>query len=73
MLALQGAFAEHKQTLERLGHDVVEVRLPEQLAKVDALVIPGGESTTIGKLLVDYQLLEPLRERIFGGMPTLGT
>lgn len=73
VLALQGAFAEHKKTLERLGHDVVEVRLPEQLAAVDALVIPGGESTTIGKLLVDYGLLEPLRERVRGGMPTLGT
>jgi 5'-phosphate synthase pdxT subunit len=73
VLALQGAFAEHKKTLERLGHDVVEVRLPDQLASVDALVIPGGESTTIGKLLVDYGLLEPLRERVRGGMPTLGT
>ena len=47
--------------------------MPRQLAEVEALVIPGGESTTIGKLLVDFGLLEPLRERIFGGMPTLGT
>ena len=51
----------------------VEVRLPEQLAAVDALIIPGGESTTIGKLLVEYGLLEPLRRRIAAGMPTFGT
>jgi 5'-phosphate synthase pdxT subunit len=73
VLALQGAFAEHRKVLERLGHDVVEVRLPEHLDPIDALVIPGGESTTIGKLLVDYGLLEPLRRKIEGGLPALGT
>jgi 5'-phosphate synthase pdxT subunit len=73
VLALQGAFVEHRKMLERLGHEVVEVRLPDDLASVDALVIPGGESTTIGKLLVDYSLLEPIRHRIDAGMPTLGT
>jgi 5'-phosphate synthase pdxT subunit len=73
VLALQGAFAEHRKTLERLGHQVVEVRLPDDLASVDALVIPGGESTTIGKLLVDYSLLEPIRRRVDEGLPTLGT
>lgn len=62
VLALQGAFIEHEQTLRDLGVNAVEVRLPEQLEDVDALIIPGGESTTIGKLAVAYHLLEPLRE-----------
>ena len=73
VLALQGDFAEHRKTLERLGADVVEVRLPGDLEGLDGLVIPGGESTTIGKLLVDYGLLDPLRERVRAGLPTLGT
>jgi 5'-phosphate synthase pdxT subunit len=73
VLALQGDFAEHRKTLERLGADVVEVRLPGDLEGLDGLVIPGGESTTIGKLLVDYGLLGPLRERVRAGLPTLGT
>jgi 5'-phosphate synthase pdxT subunit len=51
----------------------MEVRLPSDLAEVDALVIPGGESTTIGKLMVHYGLLEPLRQRIAEGMPVFGT
>lgn len=53
--------------------EAVEVRLPAELARVDALVIPGGESTTIGKLLVEYRLLEPLRQRIAEGLPVFGT
>ena len=53
--------------------EALEVRLPEQLAAVDALIIPGGESTTIGKLLVEYGLLEPLRRRIADGLPVFGT
>lgn len=53
--------------------EALEVRLPEQLASVDALIIPGGESTTIGKLLVEYGLLDPLRRRIADGLPVLGT
>ena len=73
VLALQGDFLEHRKTLERLGHEVVEVRLPGDLEGLDGLVIPGGESTTIGKLMVEYGLLEPLRARIAGGMPTFGT
>lgn len=59
--------------LERLGADVVEVRLPRDLDGLDGLIIPGGESTTIGKLLVDYGLVEPLRQRIRDGLPVLGT
>ncbi len=61
VLALQGAFIEHEKTLNRLGANAVEVRLPQQLAGLDALIIPGGESTTIGKLAVTFNLLEPLR------------
>jgi pyridoxal 5'-phosphate synthase pdxT subunit len=61
VLALQGDFAEHKIILERLGVDVVEVRLPGHLEGLDGLIIPGGESTTIGKLAVDFDLIEPLR------------
>lgn len=53
--------------------EAVEVRLPEQLAELDGLIIPGGESTTIGKLLVDYALLEPLRARVAAGLPVFGT
>ncbi len=53
--------------------EAVEVRLPSELARVDALIIPGGESTTIGKLLVEYRLLEPLRVAIAEGLPVFGT
>ncbi len=53
--------------------EAVEVRLPSELARADALIIPGGESTTIGKLLVGYRLLEPLRARIAEGLPVVGT
>ena len=62
VLALQGAFREHKQILSTLGVQVVEVRLPEHLEGLDGLIIPGGESTTIGKLATQYQLVEPLRQ-----------
>lgn len=61
VLALQGAFIEHIKILKRLGVDVVEVRLPADLERCDGLIIPGGESTTIGKLAVMYDLMEPLR------------
>ena len=62
VLALQGAFIEHAKILRKLGAEVVEVRLPEHLTGLDALIIPGGESTTIGKLATQYGLIEPLRE-----------
>ncbi len=61
VLALQGDFLEHITMLSRIGVDAVEVRLPEHLESVDGLIIPGGESTTIGKLATDFALLEPLR------------
>ena len=73
MLALQGDFREHLATLAALGAEGIEVRTPDQLEAVDALVIPGGESTTIGKLAVRFGLMEPLRRRIEEGMPVYGT
>lgn len=73
VLALQGAFREHEQMLHRMGVTTRQVRLPRDLADVDRIILPGGESTTIGKLLVMYDLLNPLRERILAGMPTWGT
>jgi len=62
VLALQGDFAEHIVMLKSLGVDTAEVRLPAHLNDLDGLIIPGGESTTIGKLAVAYQLMEPLRQ-----------
>jgi len=62
VLSIQGDFAEHIVMLRRLGVETAEVRLPAHLEGLDGLIIPGGESTTIGKLSVDFGLLEPLRE-----------
>jgi pyridoxal 5'-phosphate synthase pdxT subunit len=62
VLALQGDFAEHIAILNRINVQAKEIRLAEQLAGLDGLIIPGGESTTIGKLAVDFGLMEPLRE-----------
>jgi pyridoxal 5'-phosphate synthase pdxT subunit len=73
VLALQGAFREHGEVLDALGVDVIEVRGPEHLAAVDALFMPGGESTTIGHLLLSSGLLEPLQERLDAGLPAFGT
>jgi len=72
VLAVQGAFREHRSMLESLGVESREIRLPEHLEDLDGLIIPGGESTTIGKLCSEYHLLEPLRS--FGGdKPIWGT
>jgi 5'-phosphate synthase pdxT subunit len=73
VLALQGAFREHREALDALGVGSVEVRTPEQLAGVDALILPGGESTTVGRLLETSELVGPLRQRLADGMPTFGT
>lgn len=62
VLALQGSFREHQAILKKIGVEVVEIRLPEQIQDLDGIIIPGGESTTIGKLAVDFDLLNPLRE-----------
>lgn len=62
VLALQGDFSEHSSMLKKIGVDAVEIRLPKHLDALDGLIIPGGESTTIGKLAVAYDLMEPLRQ-----------
>jgi 5'-phosphate synthase pdxT subunit len=72
-LALQGDFREHLAVVTRLGEHGVEVRTLDELAGVDALIIPGGESTTIGRLATIYGLMDPLRDRIADGMPVFGT
>ena len=73
VLALQGDFREHARVFAEAGATPVEVRLPADLDAVDCLAIPGGESTTIGKLARAYDLVEPIRERSRAGMPILGT
>ena len=73
VLALQGDFEAHAALLRGTGVEPVEVRTPEELSSVDALVIPGGESTTIRKLATAYDLIEPLGARGRSGMPILGT
>jgi 5'-phosphate synthase pdxT subunit len=73
VLALQGAFREHSRALARCGAAVKEVRQAQDVAGIDALVIPGGESTAIGKLLLMLNMLEPLRQRIQQGMPVYGS
>jgi 5'-phosphate synthase pdxT subunit len=72
-LALQGAFKEHAYHVKALGHEALEVRTEEELNQVDAIILPGGESTVIGKLLRDFELLEPLVKRIDAGLPVWGT
>lgn len=73
VLALQGAFAEHQQMLARCGVEAPQVRLPEQLAELDGLILPGGESTTIGKLLRRYGFVQPLQSFAREGKGLWGT
>ena len=73
VLGLQGDFREHLETFDRLGAAAVDVRRPEQLDDVDVLVIPGGESTTIGKLARHYGFIPKLQERAAQGLPIWGT
>jgi pyridoxal 5'-phosphate synthase pdxT subunit len=73
VLALQGDFREHVRVLEASGAAAIEVRTSAELADVAALVIPGGESTTIGKLARAYDLVDPIRDRAASGMPIFGT
>jgi len=73
VLALQGDFREHIKTLRELGVEAEEVRLPADLRGVDGLILPGGESTVMGKLMVAYELDAPLRGMIAEGVPTWGT
>lgn len=74
VLALQGAFAEHGQMLQRLDAEHFEIRQKKDLDRhFDALILPGGESTVMGKLLRESELFEPIRERIMEGLPVFGT
>ena len=73
VLALQGGVIEHLKQIEALGHKGIEVKVAEDFEKIDAIILPGGESTTIGKLLRITGLMECLREKIQGGMPVWGT
>jgi 5'-phosphate synthase pdxT subunit len=73
VLALQGAFREHGAALRRLGHEPREVRVPADLDGLDGIVLPGGESTTVDRLLDSSGLREPLVERLRAGLPAFGT
>lgn len=73
ILALQGAVREHRNILQQLGVETVDVLKPSDLEGIDGLVLPGGESTTVGKLLLRYKLLEPIIELGRKGLPIFGT
>jgi 5'-phosphate synthase pdxT subunit len=73
VLALQGNFREHINVLRSLGTEAIAVKMPQHLNDLDGLIIPGGESTVMGKLMIDYHLLTPLRDVIASGMPIWGT
>ena len=73
VLASQGAFAEHIAVLRQLEIDTVPVRLPHQLTRLDGLIIPGGESTSIGQLMLSYNLMSKIRNLARNGLPILGT
>jgi 5'-phosphate synthase pdxT subunit len=73
ILALQGDVREHSRAVADLGAHPVEIRTPEDLSGIDALILPGGESTTMSLLLESAELFEPIARRLDGGMPALGT
>lgn len=73
VLALQGAFREHIVMVRQLGAEALPIRWPEQLKGLDALIIPGGESTTIGKLMTEYKLGEEVQKLASEGLPLFGT
>jgi len=73
VLALQGAFIEHEKVLKNLGCETVQVKKREQLDGIDGLIIPGGESTTIGKLMNEFQLTDRIKEIAESGIPIFGT
>ena len=73
VLALQGDFREHREVIESMGHAVREIRKPGQLAGIDALIIPGGESTTIARLILSNGFQQPLRDFCASGKPVWGT
>ncbi len=73
VLAMQGAFQEHCKALEKLGVQAIEIRHPEQLDTVSGLIIPGGESTTIGKLMNEWGIIDKIKARAAAGMAIYGT
>ncbi len=73
VLALQGDFREHIKSVQECGHSAIEVRRISELEQVDALILPGGESTAIALLAKNYDLVDPIRARIKAGMPTYGS
>jgi 5'-phosphate synthase pdxT subunit len=73
VLAAQGAFLEHIASLQRLGVEAFPVRLPRDLAQIDGLIIPGGESTSISKLMLDYNLVTEVKKLAQNGLPVFGT
>ncbi len=73
VLSLQGAFLEHIKAIEQLGVKAVKVRLPQDLDNISGLIIPGGESTVIGKLMSEYGFIKPLKLMIKNGFPVYGT
>lgn len=73
ILALQGAFQEHKNILDSLNVNNSLIKTKEQLKDIDGIILPGGESTAMGKLLRDFDILEPLKEKIKNGFPVFGT
>ena len=73
ILAIQGDFLEHTKSMQDLGVEIAEIRLPSQLENIDGLIIPGGESTTIGQLIDFYQIRQPIINKVRTGMPIWGT
>jgi pyridoxal 5'-phosphate synthase pdxT subunit len=73
VLALQGDFREHIWSIQSLGEEAFPIKLPQQLDGIDGLIIPGGESTVMGKLMVEFALVDPLKQAIQRGLPTWGT
>lgn len=73
VLAIQGGVIEHLKHIKALGHEAVEIKKASELDDLDGIIFPGGESTTIGKLLKERKLMEPLKEKISGGTPAYGT
>lgn len=73
ILALQGAFAEHEKCLTQIGAEAEPIRLPHELEQLDGLIIPGGESSSIGRLMNDYELTPALQRQIANGLPVFGT
>jgi 5'-phosphate synthase pdxT subunit len=73
VLSIQGGVIEHINHIKALGHEAVEVKKASDISDLDGIILPGGESTTIGKILNERKLIEPLREKILSGLPAWGT